>query len=726
MVEAGKELSLADYLEMIRRYKWIMVIAVIVAIVLGYIYTSRQVPVYRSTVTILVEMETPRLVDEDKEVVTLGASRDFQDYFTTQIEILKSREIRRKAAEKLDREGIPEDMLDVEKVRGSWLARLSADHTDPAEAARVANAVAMVFVDENLARKSRAVSDAQQWLFAQSEEAERELQLAERELDEYRRRTGDISLEEAQDITVTRLKALNASYTLAQDERIAAESRYERFREHSLAEGNVPAEVLENELVRNLRRELFQKENEYRTLSERYTPAHPEMTRLSSQIEDLREKLETEKESVKESLIRRYRREYEGARRREKGLKVLLDEQQEEAMELTRRAVDYNMLRRSVDSKRSLHDMLLTRARDAGLSAELPVNNISIIGRAEEPEFPVSPNPKRNMAVSILLGLVAGFGLVSLAEYAQDTVKDAESIRSLLPGDATGAKVLASIPHIKDGGSMANFGEKAKIPVSCSACGADFSVEGRCADADFACPSCPKKGITREGRAKVHPHLHSAFGLLRTNLIYPSPDEKVKNILVTSPIMNDGKTFVSLNLAGAFTDIGKPVLIVGADLRKPGIDGLFHERPEKGLAQYLMGEAGEEDVICNLPLENLSAVPRGRAPEAPDKLLSSDRMVEFSEAMKERFDYIIYDTPPVAPVPDAIILSARIADRTVLIARAESTPSRIFSHAFGLIEEAREGIIAGVVLNDVKVTSRYGHYRYYGYYGSYGDYKTEG
>ncbi len=718
MAENEKELSLLDYLEMLRRHKWILIAAFVVTVGLGVLYTFRATPVYRSTAVILIERETARVIEEGSEVVTLGSQQAYGDYYNTQLEILKSRDIRERAGKKLGGRPVSGSMLRVEPVRNSWLVKLSVDHPDPAEAALIVNTVAEVFVDENLARKIRAVSEAQEWLFQQSQAAEIELQLAEKALDQYRRESGEISLDEAQDITVTRMRQLNAAYTQAQDARITAEARYRKFRDNHDEEGGLLADAVENPLIQGLKRDLIEMENRHRNLSERFMPTHHEMVRLSAQIEDIEEKISAEKASLVNSLTRQYRREYEAALKRENDLKALLDEQEQRAMELSRSAVDFNILRRSVDTKQGLHQMLLTRAQEAGLAGELPENNISILDRGEESKNPVSPNPPRNILASALIGLILGAGLVFFTEYAHDTVNSTEDIEGSLPGGRI--KLLSTIPHIKDSDSAAAVRKEDKILFQCSACGQKFSVENKYEGSKHDCTACRETmTVPAPGNRKIHPHIHSAFGLLRTNLLYPPPEKPMQNVLVTSPVKNDGKTFVSLNLANAFADIGKRTLIVGADLRKPGIDKLFDLGNVKGLAQYLVEDADIEEIIHELPVENLYAVPCGRTPDSPELLLSSPKMQEFSELMKQRFDYIVYDSPPVAPVADAILLSSSIADRTILIARAERTPMRIFRQAFQMLEEAREGIVAGTVLNDISHTSSYHYYRYYKYYRDY-------
>jgi polysaccharide biosynthesis transport protein len=723
---AEKELTLLDYFEMLRRHKWIVIASFFAALGLGALYSFRATPMYRSSATILIERETPRVV-EASEVVTLGSLQAYGDYYNTQIKILESRDIMQKAAALISRDDISVGALRVEPVRNSWMVKLSAEHPDPEAAALLVNTVAEVFVNENLERKMRTVGEAQTWLSERLAEAETKLQESEKTLEDFRQKTGEISLEQAQDITVTRMKELNSAHTRAQEDRIAAESRYSRYRDMSVNPGEEVMEIVDSALIQDLRRSLIEKENEYRKLSERLTPSHHEMVRLSAQIEDIRDKITVEQRTALEALTQERRREYESALKRENDLMELLNLQKEKAMLLSRTAVDYNILKRSADTSRELYQMLLTQAQETGLTGELRANNISILDRAQPGRSPVSPNTPRNLLASALMGLIAGAGLVFFTEYMHNTVNSSEDLTESLGAEV---KILSSIPHIIDGDKVPSPEDEAKIVFACGSCSQKISIDKKYAGDSQDCPACKKTFVVpadsqMPGIKKLHPHAHNAFGLLRTNLLYPPPDKPMKNILITSAVRNDGKTFAALNLAIAFADIGFKTLIVGTDLRKPRMDKIFKLKSNHGLSHYLVGEATAEEVIHELPVENLSVVPCGRTPSSSELLLSSPKMQEFSSEMKKRFDYIIYDSPPIAPVADAILLSASIADRTILVARMEKTPMRLLKQAYQMLREAGGGEVAGVILNDIPRGGTQYYYRYYKYYKDYESDKAE-
>ena len=279
--------------------------------------------------------------------------------------------------------------------------------------------------------------------------------------------------------------------------------------------------------------------------------------------------------------------------------------------------------------------------------------------------------------MSMLLSLIMGGGLVLLAEYTHDTINSPDDI--LEPSQKEHIKILSSVPLVRMGG------DKAPVEIL---------------------------------DHKRHPQAVNAFGLLRTNLLFPKPEKPIKNILITSSIRVEGKTFVSCNLAISLANIGNRTLIVDADFRKPRMHRIFNLSGKKGISEYLVGEAELDEVIYQLPMSNLSLIPCGKVPQNPELLLTSPKMQELGSLLKEKFDFIVYDSPPVSPVADAIVIAASVADKTIIITRAEHTPRRLFKHVLDTLEEARQGIVAGVVINDV-VPSGYYYYRYYKYYRDY-------
>jgi len=722
-----KELQLTDYLHIIRRRKWIL-IAVFVAIAgIGSLRTLRQTPIYRATVSILIEKESPRVI-RTQEVVPMGDAWDYQTYQNTQVKILQSRDIAGKAlvrmggptvvfplsapAQSKKARPVPPvqlpvvdsqatdsqtsdspvvetpvtpattdysryvgqlaSMLSVELVKDSRLIKLSVSHPDPALATLIVNTVAQIFVEENLARKLRAAGEAQVWLLKQSQEAEGRLQASENVLENYRCSTGLVSLEQSQDIVVSRLKELSSAYTAAQGERITALTAYNQLkslpRNDLNALESLPA-VVNNALIQDLKRDYINLESQYQKLLDKYTPKHPEMVRLSAQINSLKSKIFSEIDKI----TQKYHLDYEASLEQENELKNQLAQQEKCALGLSGKAVNYNILKRTADTNRELYQMLLTRAKETGLTEEIKGNNISILDQAQVPTSPISPKTSRNILLSVMVGLVAGSGLAFFAEYMDKSIKTIAEIKEELQ-----ISLLGTVPNIK-----------------------------------------LHDNIQRDTVA-LQKHLHhggvESFRMLRTNLLLTSPDKPLKSILITSSGAGEGKTLIVSNLGIIFSQTGSRVLMIDADFRKPQLHKIFSLPGKKGLSEYLVGDASLEEVIQATQVENLSLVTCGKIPPNPAELLSSKKMLEFNRLIKDRFDYILYDSPPLSPVADAIILSASVVDGTVLVVRAGRTPKEMVKHSRDVLKEARANF-TGVVFNDLSPTTGYGSY-YYSYYHS--------
>lgn len=710
-----KELQFTDYLKVIRNRKWILITVFVAVVGMVSLYTIRQTPIYQATATILIDPE-PDQVIKVQEVNKLGSNWDYEQYYNTQLKILQSLAIAEKTLEKFGGpqyffttpkeepllvpakspvvdsgliDSRPLDLpavetrtpavdyskqagrlaasLTVTPMKDSRLVKLSARSPDPAKAARITNAVAQVFVEENLARKLRATSSAQAWLLQQAQEAEGKLQAAENTLESYRRATGMVSLEQSQNIVVTRLQEISTAYTRAQSDRIQALAAYNQLkslpRNDLNALESMPA-VVDNTLIRDLKLNYINLESQYQKLLDKYTPKHPEMVRLSAQINSLKNRIFSEIDKI----AQKYRMDYETALEREKELKNQLAQQEKGALGLGEKAVNYNILKRAADTNREIYQMLLTRAKETGLSEQIKVNNITILDKATIPTSPIGPNTSRNIMLGIVLGLGLGTGLAFFAEYLDKSVKTDTEIREDLK-----MPLLGSVPIIKIKQEYAR----------------------------------DKIILEKDGKYWSEP-----FRVLRTNILLTSPDKPLKNILITSAGPQEGKTLVVSNLSIIFSQTGSKVLLIDADLRKPQLHNVFNLPREKGLSTYLVGEAGLEEVIQLTGIENLSVITCGKIPPNPAELLASQKMQEFSRLIRERFDYVFYDSPPLFPVTDAVILSASVADSVVLVVRANRTPKEIVKRSQDALNAAR-ATLAGVVLNSLREDSNSYYYQYY-------------
>jgi tyrosine-protein kinase Etk/Wzc len=334
-----------------------------------------------------------------------------------------------------------------------------------------------------------------------------------------------------------------------------------------------------------------------------------------------------------------------------------------------------NMERR-YNLSNDLYTYLMEKRAEASIARAASVSDSRILDQARTQQATIiSPKKKRNYSVAFLLGLGIPFILMIVADFLNNKVPD----KSYLDKH-TNVPLLGCIGH--------NL-LKSEIPVE----------------------EKPKSAISESFRA------------LRTNLQYVLRDNGAKTISITSTVSGEGKTFSAVNLAAIIAMSGKKTLLVGLDLRKPRINSLFGFDREVGLSTYLIGKYNEDEIIEKSDLENLDIITSGPIPPNPSELLQSEKMVEFLKEIKNRYDYIIFDTPPVAIVSDALIVN-RFADMTIFIVRQNYSNKNVLDFINDLYNK-KEIKNLSILLNDVRSSGYYGngYYSYGGYYkhGYYGE-----
>jgi capsular exopolysaccharide synthesis family protein len=405
---------------------------------------------------------------------------------------------------------------------------------------------------------------------------------------------------------------------------------------------------------------------------------------LQSQLTELDSSIAEENVKVRESL----RTEFRAALKSQEMLQATFDEQKDNAFKMNQDAIQYGVMRREVDSSRDLYEGLLKRLKEAGILAGLRSSNINVIDTASVPVAPVEPKIPLNIALGCLGGIVFGISSAFIAENIDSSIRTPEDIETYcsLPS-------LGIIPSaVKSEGAAANALAPRKAP-------------------RIILP------VTLEHRNSGSAE---AFRALRTSLMLSSPGAPPQVILITSAVSEEGKSFVSINLAVVLAQTGQQVLLVDADMRRPSINTYLGIPTNPGLSACLAGTSDSQDVIIKIEdVPGLHVMPAGRTPPYPAELLASEAFPQLVMQWRERYRYIVIDTPPALAVTDSVV-GARVSDVVVLVARSEKTRRQSLARARDLLTKARVHI-GGVVVNDLSFDSmEYRHY--YGYYGK--DYQT--
>ena len=373
-------------------------------------------------------------------------------------------------------------------------------------------------------------------------------------------------------------------------------------------------------------------------------------------------------------------------------------------------AVEFKNLEMEIANRRALLDDLLKKLSEAGVTARLQTtreSNVRVVDRALIPGSPFRPSLRNDLSMGLSAGLILGIGLVLLIRFLDRTVKSSDELERLL-----GLPVLAVIPDVAEksrgyryGYSGYGYGDR----------GGKNRTKGKAGQQN------PEEVMEIELLPERRPRIavSEAYRSLRTALLLSSAEE-LKIVTITSAEAAEGKTVTAANLAVVMAQMGRRVLLIDADLRKPRMHKLFKASNRVGLVHFLTGRADPEALFVPTAVTNLSLCSSGPHPPNPSELLASDRMVEFFNLVRERFDFAVVDTPPVLAVTDAI-MPGSISDGVILCFRANKILREDAISCYDRLQMAEVRIL-GTLLNRYQPV-RGGYYdrrRYY-YYESYGD-----
>jgi capsular exopolysaccharide synthesis family protein len=579
--------------------------------------------------------------------------------------------------------------LNVQIIPNSRLVQISYTHPDPRLAAEIVNALAKTFIEENFKTKYESVTQTSEWLSTALADLQLKVETSEEKLVRYQKERGILGVDEKQNIVTAKLDELNKELTAAQMDRIQKDANYRFARAEDLAEFAKTDHEGKSGMLDRLREKEAELNTQYAQATTQFGSGYPKVVELSNQLKQVRADIVAEEKSIREGLGN----EYLAALQREKLLTSAFEEQKQEANKLNESAIEYSALKRDADTNRQLYQDLLQRLKEAGVSAGLRSSNIRVVDVAQPPTHPITPNVPRNTEFGLLFGLACGIGLAFVLESLDTTVRNMAEVTaiSMLPA-------LGTIPL-----QLSSNGRLRKRLTTIA------GDDGKSGPLDLITYVRPKSEAAEAYRA------------LRTSILLSSFGAPPKVILVTSSLPQEGKTTISANSALVLAQRGSRVLLLDADLRRPGLERLFGIEPRGGLSTLISGVDKVEDVVAPFPeVPNLWILPAGPIPPQPAELLSSPLMKEYIARWRDEFDHVIIDTPPCLSVTDAVVLSREV-DRVILVARAGRTTKPALRHACDVLLQANARVM-GIVLNALDLRSSEGyHYSYGGLYASYYD-----
>jgi succinoglycan biosynthesis transport protein ExoP len=724
-VDVGPEMAVPvfrDYWRVIRKHKGLIAVFFFGVIVTTVIATWMTIPIYSAMTTILIERKGPEVVNV-RQVLAEPLGHDDYDYYKTQYQVLKSRSLIAQVIRERDLEndalftapgagfftkhwsefqawaiqflrqpskaavgdssaakshliGMYQNMLEIRPVSSTRLVNIIFNSPDPELSTRVVNAHADAYIRQGVSIRSTASQEAQRFLEEKLVELRNRLENSEEELNTFRRRAGIISLDDKENIVVDRLADLNKRLTEAEADRIGLEAQVRLI--HNRDYDSLPA-VINNGLIQALKGQLVRLDGEHAHLATQYKAGYPRLAQLKAQLDETGARLQQEVHKVVEGITSAYM----AAGTKEKELRGRMEEQKAATLRLKDASIEYAVLAREVDTNRQLYASVLERMKEVGLAAEVRTSNIFVIDKAEIPLGPAKPNATLNLLLGAGIGLIGGLGLAFLFEYFDESFSTPEEVERYLR-----LPNLATVPDFRING----FGPKALRS------GVDRKRIW----------SRPDK--TKEVMIASYPssYVNEAYRTLRTSILLSHAGEPPKTILFTSAAQGEGKSATAVNSAAIFAQMGVKVLLIDADLRRSSCHKLLGMRRELGLADLLSGQIDATRAIRQTRMNKLDFISSGSSAPNPTELVGSKAMYDCLNSLRQRYDFIIVDSPPAIPVSDALLVS-RMVDGVVLVTNGQETPRYAAMQASLRLGHAGCKIL-GTVLNRVNVHRKYAQY----------------
>jgi capsular exopolysaccharide synthesis family protein len=756
-----KEIDVLEYWHIILKRKWILVTFAAVLVVFVAIFSFTSTPLYRATASIMIEEPSSNMLNI-QDIMGYGGyyrSDYLGTFFNTQLKLLTSRSLAERVAKKMNFPARPEFLasarsrtslfqsvknlvtlrwlftprkpadrgekaqyqpnpysayaftvlggLSITPVEETRLVDVSYTSSHPVLAADIVNTLVEEFISFSIESRYEATQQASEFLTEEIAKLRDDLGAKERDLQRYGEEKKLLFLSKDESSVVNKFADVSSALTEAQVDRIKKESLFRELR--SLKADALP-QFISNPLIQSLKTSYTQTKNEFDERSKVFKPDYPEMIKLRTRMDSMKSELQSEiRKAVDASEA-----DFRASQKKEASLQNMLESQRTEVSKMDSNAILYNSLRIEVENMRNLLNSLVAKQNETLVSARLGglrTSNIKIIDRALVPGGPFTPNTRRNLLMALLVGLFGGLGLIFLVEYMDNTVKGPEDAEKI-----TGLPSLGIIPFLSPDGLKKRSDQYGSYSYGAeNAAGEETMPE--VSEIELINHLFPKFSISEDYRT------------VRTSILFSHSDSQPKTICFTSTLPQEGKTATVSNIAVSFAQLEGKVLLVDCDMRKPRLHRIFKVRNLVGLSGYLTGKVTFEDAIQKTSIENIWILPSGPHPPNPAELLNSRRMKEFMALVKERFDVILLDTPPVLAVIDPVIISS-LSDCTVIVIRAGKTTRKPLAKAVAEIRKAKSEVI-GVIFNEVRIGRQgtvgpYYHYYQYEYASVIGEKKKAG
>lgn len=682
--EISRALDPAEILRILNRWKWVILGSALVGLLLALGLSLLRTPLYVATVQLQINQEDPQIIKgaDSARPVMINST----EFLNTQIGLLRSRDLAarvvdaqrltnnpdyaaqsRSAAERRDSAiDLLLGQMTVEEVRNSRLVNISITSPNASLAAQLANSYADQFIASDLDRDFKTTSYARKFLEDRIASTRAKLEDTERQLVGYAASQGIIELGSdekgagRQSLEASMLVTLNTALAQARTDRIMAAQRSQQARG-----GRATTEANASPVLQELLRRRAEAQAEYDAKLTTYLPALPAMIALHQRIESIDQDIGRERGRFSSGA----NLDYQAAVAREHELQDRVDGLRSKMLDLRSRSIQYTILQRDVDTNRALYEALLQKYKEVGVAGGIGTNKVAVVDSARPPKGQISPRVFNNVLLGLLVGLFLGLVGAFLFEFIDDTIKSPEDVRTKL--------------HMTLLGVM---------------------------------PTTPAGSAFMESVVDPKSELIEAAHSLRTSLQFATGHGMPKSLLISSSRPGEGKSSVVLALAISLARLGKKVLIIDADLRKPSFYvGGASRQDTLGLSNVLNGESQLSEVVRPSKFDNFFVLPAGPAVPNPASLLSEGGFAKLLDSALKQYDHVIVDGPPVIGLADSPLMGAVVEGAVMIVEAASVHRSTILASVLRLVGSKTR--VLGVVLN--KFESRKQGYGY-GYSYDYG------
>jgi polysaccharide biosynthesis transport protein len=716
------EIHLLEYWKVLqkRRRIAVTVCALIVGIVM--VYTFAATPVYRGTAQVLIELEKNPIMTFSEGGAAVVQMRDSAEYYRTQVEILKSRAFadrvvrklqldqnpyflerkqkqvnslasrigksvtsifpaRQRPQQPLSMASIQEERdkyltnevlnnMEIELRRGSNILKIHYDSKNAGIAAGMANGIAATYIEHNLDIRVKPFRDAVEWLSARLVESKSRVEDSQKVLQKYKEGKGIVSFETRENVITQKLQELMTQLVQSEAKRQEAEVRYRQIQsviENPEMLATVP-DIMNNLVIQGLRNDELATKKKLSELAEKFGPKHPQMIRAHTELETIQKNLITEARK----MLNAAKTDFEIAQARENWIRKTIEEQKQEVLSLSRKAIEFDVYAGEAVSNKQFYELLLKRMQEASLSSGINVSNAQIVDGAAVPESPLRPRKALNLILSLIIGSLGGLFAAFFVEYMDNTIKTPEDVETVL-----------ELPFL-----------------------------------GYVPATSPEEGplyMFSEARAVVA----ESYRTIRTGVLLSAAEERaLQVIVVTSSTPGEGKTTTSANLAIAMAQMGEKVLVIDTDMRRHNLHRTFSMDNLIGISDCIVEHSNLDAAIRSVrDISNLDIITGGTLAPNPSELLGSNSMRELLAGLRQRYDRIILDSPPLMLFSDPLVMS-KLADGVILVVRAGKTSRDVIRNLSQSMKAVNARII-GTVLNNVDMEKQSSSYYYNPYYGSY-------